>query len=161
MSKELTDRYAAGAGNLAMAIRGLSREDLHWKPPADAGVGLWSIREIIVHLADDECVMADRMKRVITEDNPTLLAFDEKKWAAKLAYDKQSVEDALELVGLIRKQMAVILQNVPASAWQRAGTHTERGRLTLADLVDGVQKHLEHHLEFVHAKRRKMGKEMW
>ena len=46
-------------------------------------------------------------------------------------------------------------------AFERTGNHTERGRLTLSDLLIGTSKHLEHHLKFIHAKRANMGKEMW
>lgn len=161
MSKELIEAYAAGADKLAMAVRGLSKEDLAWKPPADAKVGKWSIQQIIVHMTDSEAVHADRMKRVIAEENPTLVAFDEARWAANLAYEQRSAEDSLGLFAAICKDMTVILRNLAPAAWQRTGMHTERGKMTLAQLVNGSNQHLDHHLEFVHAKRRLMGKEMW
>ena len=41
------------------------------------------------------------------------------------------------------------------------GTHTEYGKRTLAQLVEGAVKHLDHHIGFIHKKRAAMGKEMW
>jgi uncharacterized damage-inducible protein DinB len=161
LNKELIDAYAAGADKLAMAIRGLSPEDMASKPPADAKVGKWSIRQLLVHLADADGVLADRMKRMIAEDNPQLLAYDENRWMAALAYEQQSAEDGLTLFRAIRHQMSVILRHVPEAAWQRTGIHSEVGKMTLTQLLERANKHLDHHLEFIHAKRRLMGKEMW
>ena len=159
--KQLIEQYEAGGEKLALAIRGLTREDLLFVPPADAAVGKWSIQQVAVHLADAELVMADRMKRVIAEDNPQLLAFDENKWTQRLHYDAQSAEDAVQLVHLARRQLALVLRKLAPADFERSGTHSERGRQTLAELLNMAVDHLEHHLKFVRAKREFMGKEMW
>ena len=161
MERELIEQYARGGEKLALAIRGLTREDLLASPPDDPAVGKWTIQQVVVHLADCEGVHADRIKRVIAEDNPKLLAFDENKWAVNLHYETQSADDAVKLVELTRKQLANVLRQLPASAFARSGTHSEAGRKTLEDLVRGTVDHLEHHVKFIHRKREKMGKEMW
>jgi hypothetical protein len=163
MNRESVEQYISGAEKLSMAIRGLIVEDLLALPPEGSGpeVGKWSIQQVVVHLADCEQVIADRMKRVIAEDNPTLLAFDENKWVAALRYESQSAEDAASIVRLTRTQMGAVLRQLPESAFNRFGTHSQSGRKTLADLINGAVAHLEHHLKFVHAKRAAMGKEMW
>jgi hypothetical protein len=57
--------------------------------------------------------------------------------------------------------MARVLAALPESAYRRAGNHSERGTVTLAELVAGSTTHVDHHLKFVHQKRAAMGKEMW
>jgi uncharacterized damage-inducible protein DinB len=161
LSKEIVDAYAGGADKLSMAVRGLSAEDLAAKPQADAGVGKWSIQYLLAHLADCDGVFADRMKRMIAEDNPQLLAFSETHWAANLAYEHRSGEDSLALFKAIRQQMTTILRHIPAAAWQRTGVHSEAGKMSLSQIMEKANSHLDHHLEFIHAKRRLMGKEMW
>jgi uncharacterized damage-inducible protein DinB len=161
MARELVEQYAGGGEKLSMAIRGLTRGDLLAVPDADAGVGKWSIQQLLIHLADAEQVYADRMKWVIAEDNPPLPGFDQDKWAAALHYHDQSGEDAVRLIELTRKQMSTILRKLPDAAFARTGEHSERGRMKLGDLLRYVTDHLEHHLKFIHAKRAKMGKEMW
>jgi hypothetical protein len=158
---ELIDAYANGADDLSQAIRGLTRQDMLCRPAADAKVGLWSIQEVVCHVADAELVLADRIKRIIAEENATLLAFDETRWAAGLRYADQSAGDAAKIVELNRKQLTAVLRGLPDAAWQRAGTHSEAGRLTLADVVRKAQDHMAHHVKFIHAKRAHMGKEMW
>jgi uncharacterized damage-inducible protein DinB len=161
MDRQLIEKYAGGAELLALAIRGLTSEDLLSAPAADANVGMWSIQQVVLHLADSEQVHADRMKRVIAEDTPTLLAMDENKWAAALHYNEQSAEDAVKVIGLTRKQLATAMRHLSDAAFDRAGMHSESGRMTLADLVRTTVDHLEHHVRFIHAKRAGMGKEMW
>lgn len=159
--QQLIDAYEKGADDVSQAIRSLTREDLLCPPAADANVGRWSIQEVVLHLADCDAVFADRMKRVIAEDNPQLVGFDETKWAAALKYDQQSAEVAAQMFELNRKQMAAILRSLAPAAFDRAGTHTERGRQTLTDILTYAVNHLAHHIKFIHAKRANMGKEMW
>jgi uncharacterized damage-inducible protein DinB len=162
MNRDLIEQYVRGGEKLEMAIRGLNREDLLAPPPQDdPSVGRWTIQQVVLHLADSEGVFADRIKRLISEDDPTLLAFDQDKWAAALHYEAQSGGEAAKLVELTRKQLAAVLRQLPDSAFQRSGTHSEAGKQTLEQVLKKSIDHLEHHLKFIHAKRAKMGKEMW
>ena len=161
MNRELLEHYANGAEKLSQSIRGLTDEDIRAIPDADANVGRWSIQQVVLHLCDCDAVFAVRMKFIIAEDNPTLPGFDENKWTAALQYDKQSAADAVKLFELTRKQIVEICRALPESAFDRAGTHTRVGRQTLTDILKLAVEHLDHHLKFIHAKRARMGKEMW
>src|ERR1044071_8847061 len=157
MTRDLIEQYARGGERLRMAIRGLTQEDLLAAPIP----GKWSTLQVVIHLQDSDLIAADRMKRVIAEDNPTLIGFDENMFVANLAYDKQSAEDAVTILDLNRKQFALVLRTLPNSPWTRVGTHNERGVLTLGHLLQTYTNHLEHHLKFIDEKRKAMGKEVW
>ena len=157
MDRSLIDQYLKGSDDLRMAVRGLEREDLLAHPVP----GTWSIQEIVIHLADSDLVISERMKRVIAEDNPPLIGFDESKFVRNLHYAEQSVEDAVNLLELNRRQMARVLAKLSDSAFDRKGTHNERGVMTLETLLRGAVTHLAHHLKFVVDKREKLGKMMW
>ncbi|HEX8524143.1 MAG TPA: DinB family protein [Tepidisphaeraceae bacterium] len=161
MDRTILEHFEAGGAKLRQAISNLTKEDLLTKPPGDWDVGKWSIQYVVMHLADSDGVLVDRMKRIIAEENPTLMAFDETKWAEKLDYDTQSAADAVELIDINRRQMGVVLKNLPEAAFSRSGTHSQAGKKTLEDVVRMAVNHLDHHLKFIHAKRAKMGKEMW
>ena len=45
-------------------------------------------------MADSDEIAIDRMKRILTEDNPPLLYADESSYIARLMPHDQSVEDA-------------------------------------------------------------------
>ena len=55
----------------------VNRQQLTARPIA----GKWSTLECVVHIADFEPVLAERMKRLIALDRPLLLAADENDFA--------------------------------------------------------------------------------
>ena len=71
------DAYQAGVSALRDAVKGMSREQLIAKPIA----GRWSTLEVVCHLVDSEVAWTHRMKRVIAEDKPLLIGYDETRLA--------------------------------------------------------------------------------
>jgi hypothetical protein len=161
MDRELIEQYANGGDKLSLAIRGLTREDLVCPPDPDWNVGKWSIQQVVLHSVDSDLVSSDRLKRMIAEDNPTLIGYDENKFVANLFYDDQSADQAIALLDANRKLFTTVLRKLPAKAWERKGTHNERGAITVGGYLKSTVDHLEHHINFIHKKRAKMGKEMW
>ena len=139
---------------MTQAIAGLSRDDLAALPVP----GTWSIQQIVLHLMDSDLISSDRMKRVIAEENPTLIGFDETAFARGLFYEALDAGLAADIFAKNRRLTAEILRRVPDEAFDRFGTHSERGRVTLTQLVHGMVDHLEHHLRFLRDKRRLLGK---
>ena len=154
MDRTLIERYIAGAAVPAGALRGLTPQDLNAFPVS----GTWSIQQVILHLMDSDLIGADRMKRVIAEESPTLLAYDETAFSKRLYYETLDPALACELFRLNRLLTGAILRKLPDETFARAGTHSERGRETLADLVEGYTDHLDHHMKFIKEKRRALGK---
>jgi hypothetical protein len=74
-----------------------------------------------------------------------------------LFYDQLDARLACEVFEKNRLLTAEILRRLPAAAFDRVGLHNERGRVTLADQVKSYVEHLDHHLKFVHEKRRLLG----
>jgi hypothetical protein len=161
MDRELIEHYANGGDKLSMAIRGLTREDLLCPPDPDWNVGKWSIQQVVIHAVDSDLVSSDRLKRMIAEDNPTLIGYDENKFVANLFYEDQSADQAIALLDANRKLFTTVLRKLPEKAFERKGTHNERGTLTVGGYLKSTVDHLEHHITFIHKKRAKMGKEMW
>lgn len=153
MNRELIDQYKRDATLPAKAIAGLTAAELNSFPIE----GTWSIQQVILHLLDSDLVGSDRMKRVIAEPNPTLLAYDESLFAKHLNYDQLDPALACEIFRLNRHMMAAILRKLPDEAFERTGNHTERGVESLAMLVEGYVDHLQHHLKFIREKRAKLG----
>lgn len=154
MSRPDIEAYAAGAGQLAEAIRGLEHADFSAIPVA----GTWSIGQIVLHLMDSDLIAADRMKRVIAEDNPTLIGFDETAFSERLFYDQQDPRKAADIFRLNREMTSLLLRRLSDADFKRIGTHNERGVVTLGQLVDLYVHHLNHHLGFIRHKRQLLGK---
>ena len=149
----LVDQYLDGPKELRRACAGMTREQSLARPIA----GKWSTLEVVAHLADFDPIYADRMKRVIAEEKPTIMGADETKFSAALCYQERDLEEELTIMELTRSQMARILRQLPESALQRSGVHSERGQVTLEVLLESIIKHVPHHTKFVLEKRKALG----
>ena len=49
------------------------------------------------------------------------------------------------------------LRTLTPDAFAREGIHTQRGKVTLKDLLEIYNKHVDHHQSFVQGKRAAMG----
>lgn len=150
---ELIDSYLDGARVLRQTTSGMSRDQLRARPIP----GKWSTLEVVCHLADFEPVFADRIKRVLALDQPTLLGADENRFAATLAYQERDLEEELTLIDKTRGQMARILRTHPDEVLARVGIHNERGPRTLEQLLTTAINHVPHHLRFIQEKRQALG----
>ena len=149
--ENLIDEFEAGGQKLRAAVKELTQNEALPKP----GPGNWSVQELVIHLADGDAIAIDRMKRVITEDNPTLLRADEQAYVDRLHCDAQDLQDAVTLFVLNRRQFARVLRQLDDSEFERVGTHNaELGRITLAGLVETYSKHLDRHLQRLEQIRR-------
>jgi hypothetical protein len=149
-SNALIDAYLDGAKRLRDGVAGLSPQEVKLRPIP----GKWSTLEVVCHLADFEIVFADRIKRVIAEDEPPLPSGDENLFAARLAYHDRDLESELSLVDALRKHLAVILRTLKPEDYQRRGIHSEAGPITLETLVQRATGHIAHHLKFIAEKKR-------
>jgi uncharacterized damage-inducible protein DinB len=154
MDRKLIEDYVACGPRLRQAVAGLSQEDLTARP----GPGDWSILELVVHLADSDAIAIDRMKRMLIEDDPPLLYADENAYNQRLAPHEQSLEDALTLLEVGRRQFARVLRTLPDEAYKRRGMHNRRGVVTVEGSVKDYIGHVDHHMKFLLEKRSRLGK---
>lgn len=154
MDRSLIDAYEAAPAKLRAACAGLTHDELTARP----GPGLWSILEVVVHIADSDAISIDRMKRILTEENPPLLYADETAYVDRLYTHAQDLEDALTLLEVGRRQWTRVLRFLPDEAFTRTGQHNRRGTVTLGGFVASYIAHIDEHLEFVYGKRSNLGK---
>lgn len=145
--------YLAGPKLLRDAIAGMTPDQIDAAPIP----GKWSTRQVICHIADFEPVYADRFKRVIVEDTPLLMSGDPDQFAAKLAYGQRDIENELQLIEVVRQQVATILRTVPAETFQRVGNHSTDGPLTIEQLLTRITGHIPHHIRTIVEKRTALG----
>jgi len=147
------EAYLAGPQLLRKAVAGLSPEQLKARPVP----GKWSTLEVVCHLTDFDPIYADRMKRVIADEKPTLLGADHEKFAAKLCYHDRDVNEEMALLENTRKQMARILRTLKPEDFERVGMHSEYGPKTLEQLLTTITNHVPHHVNFIEEKRKALG----
>jgi uncharacterized damage-inducible protein DinB len=145
----------AGPAKVRHALRGLSAEQFRARPVQ----GKWSILEVVCHLADSDQAWAHRIKRVIAEDKPLLIGYDESRFSAALAYHDRNAMEELELSERMRRQLAQIVRGLKPESLTREGIHSESGRMNLGEMLQIEIDHVEHHLKFIVEKRRALGLE--
>lgn len=138
---QLLERFRRGPELLAMVLTGVFGEEEDFT----AVPGKWSIKQIIAHLADCELVYAHRVRQVMAEDYPTLIAFDQDAWAKNLDYSRRKPKQSLETFRRLRAENYELLRPLEESAYQRTGNHSENGSLTLGDILTGMAGHTEKH----------------
>ena len=145
----LIDEYLAGPQRLRDAIAGMTAGQINAAPVP----GKWSTRQVICHIADFEPVYADRMKRALAEEQPTIFGGDPDAFAAHLAYGDRDIEEELTLIESVRTHMARILRTLQPNGFQRAANHSESGPLTVEQLLTNITQHIPHHIRFIEEKR--------
>src|SRR5262249_43834237 len=115
MDRTVIEQYEAGGPKLRRAGAGLAQQEVTARP----GPGKWSSLELVTHRVDSNYIATDRMKRMLIEDTPPLLYADETAYNDKLFPHEQSLEYALTLFELGRRQFARVLRNLPPKAFER------------------------------------------
>jgi anti-anti-sigma regulatory factor len=147
--QELIVKYEQGPGLLRDSLSGLSSIQL--RTPAPPGV--WSTLQVVCHISDFELVYADRMKRVIAEDCPTLFGGDPDVFAEKLAYSQRDIEEELDVIRSVRGSTSRFLKTLAAADFERTGQHSTDGPLTLMTLLQRIAGHIPHHAQIIEGKK--------
>jgi hypothetical protein len=146
----MLDAYLDGPMQLGRCLTGMTAESLRARPVP----GKWSTLEVVCHLVDSEQAWCHRLKRVIVEDKPLLIGYDETRFAAGLSYHEHDLEDELSLMDGMRRQMACILRSLADTAWSRTCIHSERGLMTLSEMLEAEVEHVPHHITHILEKRK-------
>jgi hypothetical protein len=146
----LIAQYEAGYDAIAASLAGITAAE--WdarEAPAE-----WSPREIVHHLADSEMTSAIRLRRLIVEDEPVIVGYDQEEFARRLFYDRP-VEPSLAAFKASRDTTAHILHRLFPDQWSRAGTHSESGRYSVEDWLRTYAAHAHDHADQIRRARAK------
>jgi hypothetical protein len=146
---DLLERLRRGAELVAVSITGAAGSEVDYAPEP----GKWSIRQIVAHLADAEIVATMRLRQILAEENPKLQAWDQDAWVKNLDYARRKPSQSLETFRRIRGENYDLLKDLPESAFERAGVHSERGPVTLLQLLQLTAEHAESHATQLRARR--------
>ena len=136
------------------AIRGLNDEQLD-APYRDGG---WTVRQTVHHVADSHMNMYVRVKLALTEDWPTIVAYDEAAWAEMEDSRTMPVQVSLGLLAGMHARLTVVFNSIAEHDWAGRGfVHPERGRMSLATNLALYAWHSRHHTAHITALRARMG----
>ena len=140
---EALKSLGATSGRLRAYTKRLTPKQLAARPAE----GKWSIRELVTHLADTEIVYGFRYRKILAEETPELVTFDQELWAGNLNYRERDFNSVLDLFKAIRGNNLDLAKRKSAKDWKRAGKHPEYGPLSLEQLIVHAAFHDTNHLE--------------
>lgn len=118
----------------------------------------WTLRQVIHHVADSHLNSYIRFKWTLTEDKPTIKAYNEKDWAEQEEAKSEPVDLSLNLLDTLHRRWVIVLRNMQEEQWKRSFTHPETGKeIPLDVLVALYAWHGKHHLGHIESLKKTKG----
>jgi uncharacterized damage-inducible protein DinB len=112
----------------------------------------WTIKEILVHLIDDERIFTYRALRYARNDSTPLHGFDENYYTSYSEANGRSLDNIFEEYRAVRQSTLLLFQNLPEDAWTRTGAGLdENGSVINIRTVRALAYHIAGH-ELRHIK---------
>jgi hypothetical protein len=107
-------------------------------------------------VADSHANAYIRFKLALTEDWPTVKAYDEAAWA-NLADSGLPIEDSLAMVEALHGRWVALLDALKEKEFQRGYIHPQDGRQSLANALAVYDWHGRHHTAHITTLRARQG----
>ena len=147
--KTLIAQYKDGVAKVREALAGASDAELDARPAPDK----WTAREIVHHLADSEMTSAIRLRRLIAEDKPVIVGYDQEEFTRRLHYDRP-IEASMRAFAAARETTGELLDRLSDAEWAREGTHSESGPYSVLIWLDIYAKHAHGHADQIRRARQ-------
>lgn len=153
MRAQWLDELRRAPHALRSAVAGLAPHQLD-TPYRDGG---WTVRQLVHHVADSHMNAYVRFKLALTEDEPTVKAYDEAAWA-DLPDARMPVDVSLDLLDALHARWVELLERLDESAWRRSFVHPESGAsIPLVRNLALYAWHGAHHTAHVSRLRERRG----
>jgi hypothetical protein len=139
----LIERLKATPRDLVSLTSGASSAALGRRP----GPREWSAAMVLVHLADAELVYGYRIKMILTEDRPLITPYDESGWTERSSRVEEDPKDVLARWRLLREHHLRLMESLDDAEWRRAGVHSQRGEMSVRQVVAAMAEHDRQHLD--------------
>jgi len=131
---------------LNRATKGLSDEQLDTPYRLDG----WTVRQLVHHVADSHMNSYVRFKWTLTEENPTIKAYNEKLWAEMPEARTAPIDLSLNILIALHARWVLMLKDLTEEDLNKAFVHPESGRQVRLDLNIALYAwHSEHHLAHI------------
>ena len=154
----LIARYRSGLTHFHPSLLKVPDEHLDTFFRPEAGVGRWSVRTLLGHLADAEVSFAHDLRHMIAQDAPILPAFDENAYVDARMYEgpDHPVAGFLAVIAAMRNWVGPWLETLPEEASRRVALYPDSGEISVRTMLAFASRHIEHHARFLNLKLRKL-----
>jgi uncharacterized damage-inducible protein DinB len=123
---------------------GLSEEELTFSYRENK----WTIKDIMVHLADCERVIVYRAMRIARGDKTDLPGFDENLFASTAKANGRKIYDIIKELSIVRAATLIFLETLDEESLDRTGT-ANGYKMSARLLVNHIYGHHRHHLNVI------------
>ena len=150
--KRHIEELAAAPAHFRDAVRGLndSQLDTPYRP------GGWTVRQVIHHVPDSHMNSYVRFRLALTEDEPLIKPYDEKRWAELTDASSEPVEVSLQLLDALHRRWVVLLRSLSDADYARRFRHPELGVVRLDTSLAAYAWHCRHHAAHITRLRDRM-----
>lgn len=118
--------------------------------------GGWTVRQLAHHVPDSHLNAYCRFKLGLTEDHPTIKAYEEAAWA-RLPDSTGPISPSLDLLTALHLRWVDLLRAMTSEDFARTLHHPESGVLRLDTVLALYAWHGPHHVAHVTGLRQRMG----
>jgi len=108
----------------------------------------WSIKEVIGHIADTERIMAYRLLSIARGETAELPGYNDDMYVLRAAFDKQSMQDLLTNLTVVRQSTVHLLKSLDKDAWLQRGI-ANNSEVTVRALANIIAGHELHHRQII------------
>lgn len=130
--------------HLRNAVEDLDEDQLN----APYRQGGWTVRQVVHHIADSHMNAVIRVRKALTEDWPTIAAYDEKSWAMMHDY-VGPVEWSLALIEALHARWVMLLQSLSQDQWRCGFNHPKQGPCSVEEATLLYAWHSRHHVAHI------------
>ena len=105
-----------------------------------------TLREVPAHLADWDGVFQQRLQQTLAEDSPERLGLDPEQLAIDRDHAHADTGERLTRFRQGRHELRALLRDLTPAQWDRVGTHTQVGPLSLETQAVMIASHDDYHL---------------
>lgn len=117
----------------------------------------WTVRQVVHHLPDSHLNAYVRFKLALTEVEPTIRTYDEKRWAELEDGRDADPEISLRLLESLHVRWALLLRSLRAADFARTLKHPDLGVMSLDGLLQLYEWHGRHHVAHITSLRQRLG----
>ncbi|HYL76863.1 MAG TPA: putative metal-dependent hydrolase [Bryobacteraceae bacterium] len=119
--------------------------------------GGWTVRQVVHHVPDSHINSYIRFRWALTEEEPTIKAYHEDRWAELPDARTAPVEVSLKLLESLHSRWVGLLRSLTDEDWKRTFRHPSLGLLRLEQNAALYAWHGRHHVAHIAALRERMG----
>ncbi len=110
----------------------------------------WTIRQVVHHCADSHHHSYIRFKWALTEENPTIKAYDEASWAELFDTKTSSIDISILHLKAVHAKLVNLLRGLSDSDLERTFFHPESQEIVSLRKNIGIYAwHCNHHYEHI------------